>query len=230
MGKVQIAETGRNFLFVEIVPFKAEPDEAVGKLVGASGEVESGGGGLETNIPQEDFEANPIAAAVAAAEMHSAATRAKACLRSNAAYRAIPMKYAAASGLIQLPSASITPANAKFAHLDFGRTANAIAADIENANGSSENTLRAETSCCTPRRRGARSTRRRFCRRTFGYEKTEARMPADISRLTQPNPPKVPKILRCRRSMFTYPGAKRKLSLALISDGYHSPESIAYFA
>ena len=77
-------------------------------------------------------------AAVAAAEMHSAATRAKACLRSNAAYRAIPMKYAAASGLIQLPSASITPASAKFAHLDFGRTANAIAADIENANGSSE--------------------------------------------------------------------------------------------
>lgn len=92
----------------------------------------------KTNIPQEDFEANPIAAAVAAAEMHSAATRAKACLRSNAAYRAIPMKYAAASGLIQLPSASITPASAKFAHLDFGRTANAIAADIENANGSSE--------------------------------------------------------------------------------------------
>ena len=52
-------------------------------------------------------------------------------------------------------------------------------------------------------------------------------MPADISRFIQPNPPNVPKILRCRTSMFTYPGAKRKLSFALIPDGYQPPDSIA---
>ena len=47
-------------------------------------------------------------------------------------------KYAAASGLIQLPTASSAPASAKFARPRFGRTAAADAADMKNANGTSE--------------------------------------------------------------------------------------------